>query len=570
MAASPLKTARDRILSASTTDIQRESMEFDVLIVGGGPAGLATACRLAQLTQASGQALTICVLEKGAEVGAHIVSGALLDPCALTELFPDWQNLDAPVKTAVSGEDVVYLTSDKASIRVPDFLVPADTHNQGNYVISLADLCRWLGKQAEALGVEILAGFSAAQLLFDESGTVTGVLTGDQGVEKSGEPGPNYTPGYELRARYTVLAEGCRGHLGKEVIRRFNLDAGRTPPHYGLGIKEIWQIPAAQHKAGHVLHTLGWPLSENNATGGSFLYHLNDNQVSVGLITDLNYENAWLNPFEEFQRLKHHPVIAAVLKGGKRLSYGARALTKGGLQSLPELAFPGGVLVGDDAGFLNFLKIKGTHTAMKSGMLAAEAIAAALQHETPPAVIASYQEAFTASWLHNELHKSRNAGPALHKFGTLAGCAFSWFDQTLCKGQLPFTLRDEVPDHAALKAADHSPRITYPKPDNVLSFDRLSSVYLSNTFHEENQPAHLQLIDADTPMQFNLPQYDEPAQRYCPAGVYEVVREDGVAPRLQINAQNCVHCKTCDIKDPTQNIRWVPPEGGGGPNYSNM
>jgi electron-transferring-flavoprotein dehydrogenase len=389
-------------------------------------------------------------------------------------------------------------------------------------------------------------------------------------VQRSGEPGPNFTPGYELRARYTVLAEGCRGHLGKEAIRRFALDRNSNPQHYGLGIKEIWQIDPARARSGHVLHTLGWPLSESSTTGGGFLYHLGDNQVSVGLITDLNYENPWLSPFDEFQRMKQHPAFAATLTGGKRLSYGARALTKGGLQSLPELAFPGGVLVGDDAGFLNFLKIKGTHTAMRSGMLAAEAIAEALTQPTPPLVLDGYARRFAASALRQELHKARNAAPALHRFGTLGGAAFTWFDQSVCSGKLPFTLQDRTPDHQRLRAADHSQRITYAKPDNVLSFDRLSSVFLSGTFHEEDQPCHLQLLDAATPIEFNLAQYDEPAQRYCPAGVYEIVREDGVPPRLQINAQNCVHCKTCDIKDPTQNIRWVPPEGGGGPNYSNM
>ncbi len=557
-------------MSALNPNPARECMEFDVIIAGAGPAGLATACHLARLAAQQQLTLSICVLEKGAETGAHIMSGALLDPCALNELFPDWQQRGAPVTTAVSHEDVLYLTSGHNSIRIPDLLVPSDTHNKGNYVISLADLCRWLGKEAEALGVEILAGFSAAHLLFDDEGKVAGVLTGDQGVDKTGQAGSNFTPGYELRARYTVLAEGCRGHLGKEVIKRYQLDKNRTPQHYALGIKEVWQIPPSSHKSGHVLHTLGWPLSESDTTGGGFLYHGADNQVSIGLITDLNYENPWLSPFEEFQRMKQHPVFAGILKDGKRLAYGARALTKGGLQSLPELAFPGGVLVGDDAGFLNFLKIKGTHTAMKSGMLAAAAIAEALQQPTPPAVLAGYQQAFTQSWLHQELYRSRNAAPAIHKFGTFFGSAFSWFDQTFFGGKLPFTLRDTTPDHATLKQADHCERIQYPKPDNVLSFDRLSSVYFSNTFHEENQPCHLQLLDAATPIEFNLPQYDEPAQRYCPAGVYEIVREDHMPPRLQINAQNCVHCKTCDIKDPTQNIRWVPPEGGGGPNYTNM
>jgi len=547
----------------------RESMEFDVVIVGGGPAGLATACHLARLAAGRQQPLSICLLEKGSEIGAHIVSGALFETRTLDELFPDWRSMDAPLITPVSGESVHYLCNQKSALKVPELLLPAALHNQGNFVISLANLCRWLAKQAEALGVEILTGFSAAELLHDDSGRISGVLTGDMGVGKSGEPGSNYTPGYALYARYTVLAEGCRGHLGKELIGHFNLDSGRTPQHYGIGIKEIWEIPAAQHRAGEILHTLGWPLGHGRTTGGGFLYHMENNQVALGLITDLNYENPWLNPFEEFQRMKQHPLYAGILSGGKRLSYGARALTKGGLQALPQLAFPGGLLVGDDAGFLNFLKLKGSHTAMKSGMLAAESLFEALAQGTPPALIESYEERFRASWLFDELHQVRNCGPLVHRFGTLAGAALTWLDQ-LCKGRLPWTLRDEVPDHATLKPAEKAPRLDYPKPDNVLSFDRLSSVYLSNTFHEEDQPCHLQLLDPETPIAFNLAQYDEPAQRYCPAGVYEIVREDNRPPRLQINAQNCVHCKTCDIKDPTQNIRWVTPEGGGGPNYPNM
>jgi electron-transferring-flavoprotein dehydrogenase len=546
-------------------------MDFDVLIVGAGPAGLATACRLAQLAQEAGRELNIAVLEKGAEVGAHIISGALLETSALDALFPDWRQRDAPVEQQVQSEDVLYLSSAKGQVRIPDFLVPKDLHNtHRSYIISLGNLCRWLGQQAEALGVNVLTGFAGSKLLFNDANQVCGVQTGDLGVHRDGTPGPNFTPGYELYAPYTVLAEGCRGQLGKDVTAHYGLDAASGPQHYALGIKEIWEVTPAQARPGHVLHTLGWPLTEHSASGGGFLYHQGDNKVAVGLITDLNYDNPWLSPFEEFQRYKHHPVIAAVLNGGKRLNYGARALVKGGLQALPKLYFPGGILVGDDAGFLNVLKLKGSHTAMRSGMLAAEALLRALQQENPPPELSEYQTAFEASPLHTELHKTRNVGPALHKLGTLAGAAFSWFDQTLCQGKLSFTLRDATPDHATLKPVEQVQRIHYPKPDNVLSFDRLGSVYLSGTFHEEDQPCHLQLLDPQTPVAFNLPQYEEPAQRYCPAGVYEIVRDAGEPPRLQINAQNCVHCKTCDIKDPTQNIRWVAPEGGGGPNYPDM
>jgi electron-transferring-flavoprotein dehydrogenase len=549
---------------------ERETMEFDVVIVGGGPSGLATACRLAQMAQDAGTELNICVLEKGSEPGAHIVSGAVLEPGSLQQLFPDWQARNAPLNTPVSSEDVLYLPNANRDIRIPGPFIPAGLHNQGNYIISLANLCRWLAEQAEGLGVNILAGFAAAELIIDEQDRVCGVQTGDMGIGSNGEPGSNYTPGYRLLTPWTVLAEGCRGHLGKEVIARYQLDQHSTPQHYGLGIKEIWEVDAEVHKPGHIVHTMGWPLNESGTTGGGFLYHMDKNQVAVGLVTDLNYENPWLSPYEEFQRLKHHPAISGILRGGKRIAYGARALVKGGLQSLPKLVFPGGLLVGDNAGFLNFLKLKGTHTAISSGMLAAEALFPLLQAGNTTSMAESYQSAFEKSTLHEELYRIRNCGPAIHKLGMLAGAAFTWLDQTLFRGKLPFTLRDSTPDHAALKQADHCRKIEYPKPDNILGFDRLSSVFLSGTFHEEDQPCHLQLRDADTPIQFNLPQYDEPAQRYCPAAVYEIVREEDKDARLQINAQNCVHCKTCDIKDPTQNIRWVTPEGGGGPNYPNM
>ena len=547
----------------------RESMEFDVVVVGGGPAGLAAACRLMQLAGEAGKELSVCLVEKGSEIGAHILSGAVFEPTALNELFPDWRERGAPLNNPVTSDKAYYLPNAKTAIPVPGFLVPKDTHNQGNHAISLGNLCRWLGEQAEALGVNLFPGFAAAEVLYDDRGRVRGVATGDMGVNAAGEPKGAFEPGYELLARYTLFAEGCRGHLGKQLIRKFELDAASATQHYAIGLKELWDIEPGRHRPGAVAHGVGWPLGQlpGAATGGWFLYHLENNQVALGLIVDLAYRNPHLSPFDEFQRWKHHPLIAKVLQGGTRVAYGARAIVKGGLPALPKLVFPGGALLGDDAGFLNVLKIKGSHTAMKSGMLAAEAAAEALFAEAD-GELDEFPRKFRASWLHEELHRSRNAAPALHKFGMLLGSAHAVADSWL-KGALPYNLRDPKPDHSTLLPASRAKRIPYPKPDGVLSFDKLSSVFLSNTNHEEDQPCHLQLADAEVPIARNLPEYDEPAQRYCPAGVYEVVEENG-RPRFQINAQNCVHCKTCDIKDPAQNITWVAPEGAGGPNYPNM
>nr|WP_189684268.1 electron transfer flavoprotein-ubiquinone oxidoreductase [Pseudomonas sp. SWRI81] len=549
-------------------------MEFDVVIVGAGPAGLSAACRLKQKAADAGKEISVCVVEKGSEVGAHILSGAVFEPRALNELFPDWKELGAPLNTPVVRDDIFVLKNAESAQKIPDFFVPKTMHNEGNYIISLGNLCRWLAQQAENLGVEIYPGFAAQEALIDENGVVRGIITGDLGVDREGNPKEGlYTPGMELRGKYTLFAEGCRGHIGKQLIKRYNLDSDADVQHYGIGLKEIWEIDPAKHQPGLVVHTAGWPLdimgTEN--TGGSFLYHLENNQVVVGLIVDLSYSNTYLSPFDEFQRLKHHPVLAQYLEGGKRISYGARAIAKGGLNSLPKMVFKGGALIGCDLGTLNFAKIKGSHTAMKSGMLAAESVADALFAEQDCTVeLTTYVDAFKNSWLHEELFASRNFGAAIHKYGAIIGGGFNWLDQNIFGGKLPFTLRDTKPDYAYLKLAADCKKIDYPKPDGKLSFDKLSSVFISGTNHEEEQPCHLKLTDPSIPISKNLPLYDEPAQRYCPAGVYEVITKEDGEKRFQINAQNCVHCKTCDIKDPAQNITWVTPEGAGGPTYPNM
>jgi len=545
--------------------MERESMEFDVLIVGGGPSGLSAAIKMKQLATEAGQDLSVCLIEKGSEVGAHILSGAVLEPRSLNELIPDWQEKGAPLDTAVTHDKFMFLT-ESGQMRLP---TPPQMNNHGNYIISLGNFCRWLGEQAEAMGVEVYPGFAAAEVLFNDDGSVRGVAVGDMGIGKDGEPTDAFMPGMDLLAKQTIFAEGCRGHLTKGLFDTFNLREGKDPQTFAIGIKELWDIEPEKSKPGTVWHSVGWPLS-TDTYGGSFLYHLNGNQVAVGYVVGLDYSNPHLSPFEEFQRFKTHPAVRSVFEGGRRVSYGARALNEGGFQSIPKLTFPGGCLVGCTAGFLNVPKIKGTHTAMKSGMLAAEAVFDLLNDEaatgTEPV---KYADKIEASWLWSELYKVRNIRPAFAK-GLWMGMGYAALDTYLLRGRAPWTFHHHA-DHTSLKPAADAPKIDYPKPDNEVSFDRNSSVYLSGTNHEENQPVHLTLKDASVPIDHNLAIYDSPEQRYCPAGVYEIVRnEDGSDPRLQINAQNCVHCKTCDIKDPTQNIRWVTPEGGGGPNYPNM
>ncbi len=546
----------------------REAMEYDVVIVGAGPSGLAAAIRLKQLAEASGSEIEVCVLEKGSEVGAHILSGAVLDPRALNELLPDWQDRGAPLNTQVS-EDRFFFLSEKGGFKVPNLFLPACFGNHGNYIVSLGNLCRWLAEQAEGMGVEIYPGFAAAEVLYDEEDRVRGVATGDMGIGADGAQTANYTPGMELLAKYTFFAEGCRGSLGKQLAARFGLRDDADAPSYGIGIKELWEIDPERHTPGLVMHTAGWPL-DRETYGGSFLYHFDKNLVSVGFVVGLDYKNPYLSPYEEFQRYKHHPKVRVFLEGGKRIAYGARAIYAGGLQSVPKLAFPGGCLIGDNAGFLNAPRIKGSHTAMKTGTMAAEAAFDAVAAGRAQDELSAYPAAFEDSWVKEELHRARNFKPLMKK-GLVAGTLLFGIDQQIFRGKAPWTLRSGKPDHEATEPkAQHRP-IDYPKPDGVLSFDRLTSVSFSATNHEENQPVHLVLKDSAVAVDHNLALYDAPEQRYCPAGVYEILRDDDDAnPRLQINAQNCVHCKTCDIKDPTQNIDWAVPEGGGGPNYPNM
>ena len=542
--------------------MERESMDYDVVIVGGGPSGLSAAIKLAQLFKESEQEKSICVLEKSAEIGGHILSGNVFQTTALDELIPDWKEKGAPLNVSVKRDVLKFLINDKLSVNFPSFVMPT-MQNHGNYIISLANLCRWLAEQAETMGIDVFPGFPASELIFDGE-KVKGVITSDMGVSENGDKKDSFQPGMEILANdYVILSEGCRGHLGKQVIKKFKLDEGKDPQHYGIGFKEIWEVDNDLFEEGLVAHTNGWPLP-NDTPGGSYMYHAENKQVLLGLIVPLDYSNPHLSPYDEFQKWKSHPDIKKYLKNGKRLSYGARALIKGGLQSMPSMEFPGGYLIGDNAGTLNFSKIKGSHTAMKSGIEAAKVINSNMNGEQK-----NFDEHLKTTWLYKELYQSRNFGPFFHKFGGFLGAAFNAIDQFIFRGNLPFTLNHPTPDHACLKKASECKKIDYPKYDNEITFDKLSSVYLSNTYHEEDQPCHLVLSDPNLPISHNLELYDEPAQRYCPAGVYEIVEEDG-KKRFQINSQNCIHCKTCDIKEPSQNINWVAPEGGGGPNYPNM
>ena len=549
--------------------MEREAMEYDVVIIGAGPSGLSAGIRLKQLAQEMDREISVCILEKGSEVGAHILSGAVLDPRALNELFPDWKELGAPLNTPVSAEKFMFLT-EKGGLSWPAALLPPPMKNHGNYVISLANLCRWLGEQAEALGVEIYPGFAAAEVLYREDGSVKGVATGDLGITKDGEEGPNHQVGMELHATFTLFGEGCRGSLGKQLMEQFGLRDDCEPQTYGIGLKELWEIDPEKHQEGLVMHTAGWPM-QSDTYGGSFLYHLDNNQVSVGFVIALDYANPYLSPFEEFQRFKSHPKIRPMFEGGRRIAYGARALNEGGIQSLPKMTFPGGALIGCEAGTMIVPKIKGTHTAMKSGMLAAEAVFAAIgMGATGSEDLTDFSDAFANSWVQDELWTSRNMRPSF-KWGLWGGTVYTGIDQMVLRGRAPWTLSHGHKDNETLKKASDATPIDYPKPDGEITFDRLTNVSFSATNHEEDQPAHLTLKDPSVPIDVNLALYDAPEQRYCPAGVYEIIRDDdGANPQLQINAQNCVHCKTCDIKDPTQNIVWVTPEGGGGPNYPNM
>jgi len=547
------------------TNMQRESMEYDVVIVGAGPAGLANAIKLKQLNPE----LNVCIVEKASEVGGHILSGNVFETKALDELLPDWKNMDGcPIKTKVVKEKFLFLLSDKMSFSWPAWLLPPVQHNKGNYIISLANLCRWLGQTAENLGVEIYPGFAASEVLFNDDNSVKGIATNDMGIDINGEKKDTYEPGIELHAKVTVFAEGCRGHLGKQLIKKYELDKESDPQQYGIGLKEIWEVPDENHDEGLVLHSAGWPL-DNNTYGGSFVYHAANNQIYMGYVVGLDYKNPYLSPFEEFQRFKTHPSIKKMIEGGKRISYGARALIEGGVQSLPKMFMPGALLIGCNAGTLNMPKIKGSHTAMKSGIIGAEAIDEYFRDNLSS--LDNFENKFTNSWAYKELHAARNVKPFITKFGLLIGTILTGIDQILFRGKLPFTLNHAHADHETLMPANKCKKIEYPKPDGKITFDRASSVFLTGTYHAENQPVHLVLEDKNLPIEYTLEKFDEPAQRYCPAGVYEVHKDDdGGNPKFVINSQNCIHCKTCDIKEPSQNINWITPEGSGGPKYSNM